>query len=403
VTMIDEEELTRLLQQLGDLIVVSDAAEAAILEAATPEPRKARERQPKTALMRSMVPSSRKQKGSLVAALLVLLIAGGVSLAVALPNSSVSSPGANPALSPAQKNAPFGILSPSGPEKSAAGQRSSVGGSGGTGGSPGVLRASSGASTGVGAAGGGSRTTSPRPPGEFAQSAKVVANGTVDLTVKRGSLQDILADLTQLAASYGGFVASTQAQYGNTTPPSVPTGTIVLRIPEASFGSAVSQAQRFGQATSVNTTSTDVTGQYVNLQAQIAAAQASLTQYLGILRQATTIPNILTVQNQIDSIESNIEQMQGQLNVMNNETTYGTLTVSVTEPSPKHQKPKPKPKPISKPSGIENAWQDGIGGFVSGFEWFIRILGPLLIIALILGGILLIGTRAWRFARRRAI
>ncbi len=233
----------------------------------------------------------------------------------------------------------------------------------------------------------------------------MVATGTVDLIVKNGSLQSVLADLTQLAASYGGFVASTQAQYGNTTPPSPPSATIALRIPEASFGSAVSQAQRYGKATSVNTTSNDVTSQYVNLQARIAAAQASLSQYLSILRQATTIPNILTVQSQIDSIQSNIEQMQGQLNVLNNETTYGTLTVSLTEPGPTKpkQKPKPKPKRASKSSGIDSAWHGGVGGFVSGFEWFIRILGPLLIIALILGGIFLVGTRAWRFARRRTI
>jgi hypothetical protein len=247
--------------------------------------------------------------------------------------------------------------------------------------------------------------SNPQVPPSEGQSAKVVATGTVDLTVKKGSLQSVLAGLTQLAASYGGLVASTQALYGKTTPPSPPSGTIVLRIPEPLFGSAVTQAQRYGKASSVNTTSNDVTSQYVNLQARISAAQASLVQYLSILRQATTIPDILTVQSQIDSIQSNIEQMQGQLNVLNNETTYGTLTVSLTEPSPAatKPKPKPKPKPALKPSGIDSAWHGGVGGFVSGFEWFIRILGPLLIIALILGGLVLVGTRGWRFARRRTI
>ncbi len=216
-------------------------------------------------------------------------------------------------------------------------------------------------------------------------------------------MQAVIADLTEVAGSYGGFVASTQAQYGNVTPLSPPSATIVLRVPEASFGSAVTQVQRYGQATSVNTTSNDVTGQYVNLQARIGAAQASLNQYLNILRQATTIPNILTVQSSIDSIQSNIEQMQGQLNVLDNETAYGTLTVSLTEPGLAKPRPKPKPKPAAKPSGIDDAWRDGVGGFVSGFEWFIRILGPLLITALILAGVLFVGRRSWRLVRRRTI
>ena len=376
--MIDEKELVRLLQELGDSFDVSSEAGAAILDAAKPEPRLRRK---KSTPSRSLVPSTRKGKGSLVAAVLLLLLAGGITL-VALPNSSVDQPSGLPAKSaPPQLHA--ALREPAG-------------------------RSGIPALSGRGAAGtpaAVSRTpANPQVPPNVGQSAKVVANGTVDLTVKKGSLQAVLAELTQLAASYGGFVASTQAQFGSTSPSNPASGTIVLRIPESSFGSAVSEVQRYGKATSVNTTSTDVTGQYVNLQARIAAAQASLNQYLNILKQATTIPDILTVQSQIDSIQTNIEQMQGQLSVLDNETTYGTLTISLSEPgAAKHQKPKPKPKPPSKPSGIDNAWHDGVGGFVSGFEWFIRILGPLLIAGLLLTGILFIGRRAWRFARRRAI
>ena len=392
MTMIDEEELARLLEDLGASFEVSNEAQAAILEAGRPEPR---ERRKKSAQSRSLVPSTRKAKGSLVAAAVLLLLAGGITFAVASPNSSVDHSAGLPVKSPSEASGPRSAAAPL--------QRSA---------SPG---AAAGSGTGSGASGSSGlgesstpphtpRTTAnPQIPPDVGQSAKVVANGTVDLTVKNGSLQAVLADLTQLAGSLGGFVASTQAQYGNTTPPTPPSGTIVLRVPESSFGYAVSQVQRYGHATSVNTTSTDVTGQYVNLQARIAAAQASLNQYLNILKQATTIPNILTVQSQIDSIQSNIEQMQGQLNVLDNETTYGTLTVSLTEPGAVKHKHKPKPKPPSKPSGIDNAWRDGVGGFVSGFEWFIRVLGPLLITGLILAGILFIGRRAWRFARRRTI
>lgn len=330
---------------------------------------------------------------SLVAAVLLLLLAGGITFVVSSPNSSVDQSSGLAAKSPSEHSGPTSAPAP----LQGSASSGSAGGSGTSG--------SSGPGLAVNPHAGSRTTANPQVPPDLGQSAKVVANGTVDLTVKNGSLQAVIAELTQLAASYGGFVASSQAQYGTTTPSTPPSGTIVLRIPESSFGSVVSQVQRYGHATSVNTTSTDVTGQYVNLQARIAAAQASLNQYLNILKQATTIPDILTVQSQIDSIQSNIEQMQGQLNVLDNETTYGTLTVSLTEPGPakKHQKPKPRPKPPSKPSGIDNAWNDGVGGFISGFEWFIRILGPLLITGLILAGILFIGRRAWSFARRRTI
>jgi len=37
------------------------------------------------------------------------------------------------------------------------------------------------------------------------------------------------------------------------------------------------------------------------------------------------------VQNQLNSIQSQIEQLQAQLNLLNSETTYATLTVSLRE------------------------------------------------------------------------
>ena len=386
MTMIDEEELARLLQELGDSFEVSTEAEAAILQAAEPA---AQDHRKKWTPSRSIVPSTRKAKGALVAAALLVLVVGAVTLVVDLPNTSVGGHSSGLAAGPTSQSpaSRSGLAPIHGPTAAR------------------VPSASSG-SAGESTPPAGTRTAAnPKVPPDVGQSAKVVASGTVDLTVKKGSLQVVLAGLTQLAASYGGFVASTQAQYGNSKASTQQSGTIVLRIPESLFGSAVSQVQRYGQATSVNTTSNDVTGQYVNLQARISAAQASLNQYLNILKQATTIPDILTVQSQIDSIQSNIEQMQGQLSVLDNETTYGTLTVSLTEPGPPrhHKKPLPKPKPPSKPSGIDNAWRDGVGGFVAGFEWFIRILGPLLITGLILAGMVFIGRRAWWFARRRTI
>ena len=77
MTMIDEEELVRLLEELGNSFEVSIEARAAIVEAATPEPR---ERRKKSTPIQSLVPSTRKGKGTLVAAALVLLLAGGIHI-----------------------------------------------------------------------------------------------------------------------------------------------------------------------------------------------------------------------------------------------------------------------------------------------------------------------------------
>ncbi len=112
--MIDEEELAELLQELGDSFEVSNEAQAAILETATPEPRK---RPNKSTPSRSRVPSTRKGKGVLVAAALLMVLAGGITFAVASPNSSVhqaSGPSAASAKSPFLSRASGGAAGGSG-------------------------------------------------------------------------------------------------------------------------------------------------------------------------------------------------------------------------------------------------------------------------------------------------
>ena len=192
----------------------------------------------------------------------------------------------------------------------------------------------------------------------------------------------MLAKLTALATGVGGFVASTQAQTDGGVSAAAPSsGTIVMQVPQPAFGTVVSQVQRAGHATSVTTSSTDVTGQYVDLQARITALQASRQQYLTIMAQATSIGDILAVQSQLDTIQSQIEQLQGQLSVLDSQTTYGSLTVNLAVAG---RRPI---VPVQASTGLGKAWDDGIGGFVSGFEWLIRIAGTTLFVLLCLAAL----------------
>ena len=117
------------------------------------------------------------------------------------------------------------------------------------------------------------------------------------------------------------------------------------------------------------------------------------------MSHASSIGDILAVQSQLDTLQSQIEQLQGQLNVLNSETTYGTLTIALSETG--HA---PPPPPVAHPSsGLGRAWSAGVGGFVSGFEWLLRIAGPTLFVLLFLAAVAVLGRWAWRATRRRML
>jgi hypothetical protein len=226
-------------------------------------------------------------------------------------------------------------------------------------------------------------------------SLRVEEVGMIRLSVGAQHFQSALTQLTDFATTDGGFVASTQSHMGTKASHSFSTGTIILQVPERNFTMLVDQVRHAGDATSVATSATDVTGQYVDLQARISALQVSRTQYLKIMTRTNSIGGILSVQNQLNTIQSQIEQLQAQLNLLNSETTYATLTIALSEAG------HPVIIPTHPRTGVDKAWHDSLHGFVAGVEWLIRIAGPLLFALLLLAALLVLGRWSWRATGRR--
>jgi hypothetical protein len=226
-------------------------------------------------------------------------------------------------------------------------------------------------------------------------SPKIESTGSVSVSIAKGKINTTLTKLDDFATTDGGYVFSTRANASSSGSRAFSSATLVLQVPQHAFATLVAQVQRVGQATAVNTSSANVTGKYVNLQARIGALEASRQQYLAIMKRATTISGILEVQAQLNALQSQIEQYQGQLNVLSHETTYATLTVSLGETGHHHVS--------HHESGLRKAWNDSVGGFVAGFEWLVRLAGPVFFTLLLLGAVLGLGRLGWRAARRRRL
>jgi hypothetical protein len=203
--------------------------------------------------------------------------------------------------------------------------------------------------------------------------------------------------LTALASAYGGFVANSQT-HSNTaegTSDGPPTGSVTLQVPVANFAALLAETKSLGKPSSVTTKATDVTGQYVDLQARISALEASRQQYLTIMAKASSVGDVLAVQAQLDSLQSQIEQLQGQLAVLQSETDYSTLIVAVSEAGTHHHH-----TPAPAASGITKAWHDSLRGFAVGVDGVIRLAGPLLFALLCVAALVLGGRLTWRRLQR---
>ncbi len=221
---------------------------------------------------------------------------------------------------------------------------------------------------------------------------RIRQTGSMTVVVGAQQVQADLQRLSLLATAGGGFVASATSQAA--TPGAPAQGTVVLEVPYAQFATTVAQVHAMGRVSSLSTSADDLTGQYVDLRAQIAALQASQRQYLAIMTRATTIGGVLAVQEQLDSLQSQLQQTKAQLALVDHETTYSSLTVTVTERAA-------PPVPKRPPSSWDKAWTSAVNGFVAGCQAAVRATGPLAFVALLLGVLYWVARSGARLLRRR--
>jgi len=241
---------------------------------------------------------------------------------------------------------------------------------------------------------GGGPAASVEPP--TTTPNKVVKTGELDLQVGKGQVSATLSRLVDLAAIEHGYVSDSHSQEAGPAP----SGQVTLRVPVQQFEDTVHQARTIPRTKvlSLVTSGEDVTSRYVDLQARIRALQATRATFLTILSQAKTIGQTLSVQQQITDVQTQIEQLQGQLRVLGDSADMSTLTVTVDQ--------RPVALAVKGPhrdNGFVKAVKLSVSRFVRGIEAIVGILGPILLVLLVAGVGWLLVALGYRVVRRKLV
>lgn len=218
-------------------------------------------------------------------------------------------------------------------------------------------------------------------------ATRVVKTGSLSLTVKKGLVGATITKLTTLTTGLGGYVSQSRTDEVD----GAPAGSLTLRIPVDRFENAVTAAAGLGHETSLSTNAHDVTGKFVDLQARLSALKRTRATYLTILSRARTIGQTLSVQQRVNDIQQQIEQRQGELKVLRNQSADGTLTVDVAEAGAA-----PLVVVHHHRSGWSKAWHNSTGRFNRGLQAIIGGLGPLLLALILVALLYVIGRLALR-------
>jgi len=220
---------------------------------------------------------------------------------------------------------------------------------------------------------------------------------TAQLTVRAGDVSSAAAQAAQIADGAGGYVSSETAKV-NPDHPSEATASVQLKIPVAAYPATLGQlGHRLGTQLALQQQAQDVTQQVADVDSQVASDQAAIAQLRALLSHAGSVGDLLSVQNQITSEESNLESMQAQQRALSHQTSYATVTLTILGPKAKPVLHRPKAPPTLA------------GGFGAGWHalrvavsWTLAFLGAIAPFAVVLAvaGYVVYRGRRWLNRRR---
>lgn len=177
----------------------------------------------------------------------------------------------------------------------------------------------------------GSSTDSTAPPGAPAGAEDgslidrmVIYNANLTLVMK--SVQDGISSVTEIAKRLGGSVIGTSTSYRN----GEMLATVTLRVPSIAYSEAMEGLRRLGlRVESESSSGKDVSEEFTDLEARLRNLEATELQFLGLMKKATTIDEILKVQGRLTEVRGQIERTKGRMNYLQRSSDMATITVSM--------------------------------------------------------------------------
>lgn len=154
-----------------------------------------------------------------------------------------------------------------------------------------------------------------------------------------------------LARANGGYIGS--SSFSNPSEPDRRSANLTIRVPVANYESLLASLRGMDGVTvhSEGSNSTEVTEQYTDLSSRLRNLERTEQQYLDLLAKATTIDDILTVQDRLSGVREQIEQIQGRLNVLDDMTDFATIDITLSPVAARAEEPK------SGPPSLAEAWE----------------------------------------------
>ena len=220
------------------------------------------------------------------------------------------------------------------------------------------------------------------------------------ITMESTEFDNALNALSALVERHGGWYQSSRMDnYGS----GYRSGHYTVRVPAANFDAFCSAIGESAVIKNLESDSIDISDQYYDQEARLAAKRTTLDRYMSLLEKATEMSDIIELNRAIEDIELSIENLTGSLRKYDSLTDYATIDIRLDEV----YRITPEEEPVvgfgakfkaalkSGTEGLVNTIQNTALGFARHWPFFLTA------IAVTVGAILVIRSSAKKDKARR--
>ena len=216
---------------------------------------------------------------------------------------------------------------------------------------------------------------------ELQQERKVIFNADLSITVE--DLTQAIDEINELTTIFEGYVVEEKTFSEN----NAFIGSMTIRIPQSQFDAYLRKIETLAKGTPQKSiTSRDVTENYIDLSSRLKAKESVQKRLESYLNEATKTDDLLAISNELSRVQEEIEQLKGQINYLDNQSDYSTVTISL------EQKKRPVPsigerdfETLSEAKHLFITTSNGLLAFFSKTIVLLIGLSPILLPLLIIG------------------
>jgi hypothetical protein len=232
----------------------------------------------------------------------------------------------------------------------------------------------------------------PLPDSAFA-GQRIIKEGTVSIEVEEGNFDAAFQTVIANARRLGGDVVGSSTQ---TSDDGDTIGSVTVRVPVEDFEDLLVDMTGIGTVRDRNITSQDVSTEFTDLESRLRHLEALERFYLGLFDEAESVNDAISVQQKLGEVQGQIEKAQGRLNLLDDRTSFSTLTVEIFEPGAggsllAEEEPTDRPTLARYWDTARDAFVNVVGAMLVVVLFLLPLLVPLAFVAFV----------ALRYLRRR--